>query len=42
MRARGKHHKPPVHVLYGDSDVVIALEGEILAGSLPSKKLRVV
>jgi hypothetical protein len=38
----GKHHKPHIHVLCGDEDVVIALDGEVLAGSLPKKKLRAV
>lgn len=38
----GKHHKPHIHCLYGDDEMVIALDGEILEGSLPNKKLKLV
>lgn len=34
----GKHHKPHIHAIYGDSEVVIALDGELLEGSFPSKQ----
>jgi len=35
----GKHHKPHIHVEYSGDTVVIALDGEILEGSIPKKKL---
>ena len=38
----GKHHKPHIHVEYGDSKVVIALDGEILEGSIPKSKMKLV
>ena len=34
----GKHHKPHIHCLYGDAEVVVALDGEVLEGSLPAKQ----
>lgn len=34
----GKHHKPHIHALYNDNEIVIALDGEILEGSFPSKQ----
>lgn len=38
----GRHHKPHIHCLYGDSEVVIALDGEVLEGSIPSGKMKLV
>lgn len=38
----GKHHKPHIHCIYGDDEIVIALDGEILEGSIPNKKLKLV
>lgn len=35
-----QHHKPHVHVKYGDFKASVALDGEILAGSLPLKQYR--
>ena len=32
-----KHHKPHVHVKYGDYKASIGIDGEVLAGSIPSK-----
>ena len=29
----GKHHKPHIHAIYGDSEIVIALDWEVLDGS---------
>ena len=34
----GKHHKPHVHAIYGGSEVVIALDGEVLEGSIPARQ----
>ena len=38
----GKHNKPHVHVYYGEYKAVIAVDGELLAGSLPSKQMKIV
>ncbi|MBE5846772.1 MAG: DUF4160 domain-containing protein [Lachnospiraceae bacterium] len=36
----GKHHKPHIHAIYGDFELVIALDGEVLEGEFPSKQLK--
>ena len=36
----GKHHKAHIHALYGDDEIVIALDGDILAGQFPKKQLK--
>ena len=36
----GKHHKPHIHALYGNEEIVIALDGEILEGSFPTRQLK--
>lgn len=38
----GQHHKPHVHVYYGEFEASIAIDGELLAGSMPVKQLRLV
>lgn len=38
----GKHNKPHVHVSYGEYEAVIAIDGELLAGSLPTKQMKAV
>ena len=35
-----KHHKPHVHVYYGEYEASVGMDGELLSGSLPIKKLR--
>lgn len=37
-----QHHKPHVHVTYGEHKASVAIDGELLAGSLPVKQLRLV
>lgn len=37
-----QHNKPHVHVYYGDYKAVIGIDGELLAGSLPPKQLKMV
>ena len=38
-----KHHnKPHVHVNYGDYDASVGIDGELLAGSLPQKQMKIV
>lgn len=36
----GKHHKPHIHAIYNDYEIVVALDGEILEGILPGKQLK--
>lgn len=38
----GQHHKPHVHVYYGEYEASVGIDGEILAGSLPVKQLKLV
>ena len=33
-----KHHKPHIHAVYGDCEIVVSLDGEILEGDLPVKQ----
>ena len=35
-----RHHKPHVHVTYGEYEASIGLDGELLGGSIPIKKLK--
>ena len=37
-----KHHKPHIHVEYAEERAVIALDGEILEGSIPKSKMKLV
>ena len=34
----GKHHKPHIHAIYGDSEIVVALDGEVLEGDFPNRQ----
>ena len=36
----GKHNKPHIHAIYGDCELVIALDGEVLEGEFPNKQLK--
>ena len=38
----GKHHTPHLHVYYGEYEAVVAIDGELLEGTLPTKKMRAV
>lgn len=38
----GRHNKPHVHVKYGEFEATVALDGELLSGSLPQKQYRMV
>ncbi len=37
-----QHNKPHVHVYYGEYQASIGIDGELLAGSLPVKQLKIV
>ncbi len=42
-RDNKRHHKPHVHVWYQDSEVVLSIpDGDILEGSIPSNKMKLV
>lgn len=36
------HNKPHVHVCYGEYEASIGVDGELLAGSLPRKQMKIV
>ena len=36
-----KHHKPHVHVYYGEYEASVALDGEVLSGKIPAKQYRI-
>ncbi len=36
----GKHSKPHVHALYGDNEIVVGIDGEILEGNFPNKQMK--
>ena len=38
----GQHNKPYVHVYYGEYEASIGIDGELLAGSMPAKQLKLV
>ena len=38
----GKHHKHHIHCIYNEYEIVIALDGEILEGSMPDNKLSLI
>ena len=37
-----KHHKPHVHVYYNEYEASVTFDGEVIAGSLPFKQLKLV
>ena len=37
-----QHHKPHVHVIYGEHKASLGIDGELLAGSLPVRQYRIV
>lgn len=36
----GKHNKPHIHALYGDDEIVLGIDGEILEGKIPAKQMK--
>lgn len=34
----GRHNLPHIHAIYGDEEVIVALDGEVLEGSINRKK----
>lgn len=41
-RDTGQRNKPHVHVYYGEYEASVGIDGELLAGALPVKQLRLV
>lgn len=37
-----QHHKPHVHAYYGDFEASIGIDGELLAGCIPVRQLRII
>ncbi len=37
-----QHNKPHIHAEYQDKEAVLAFDGEILAGEIPSKQLKMI
>ena len=40
--ANSQHYKPHFHVYYAEYEASVGIDGELLAGSLPVKQLRMV
>lgn len=38
----GKHHIPHIHVVCGDEEAVFALDGELIEGTIPPNKKKLV
>ncbi|MBP5787994.1 MAG: DUF4160 domain-containing protein [Kiritimatiellae bacterium] len=36
-----QHNKPHVHVFYAEYEASVGIDGELLAGSLPAKQMRI-
>ncbi len=36
-----KHHKPHVHIYYGEYAASVGVDGELIAGSIPVKQLKI-
>ena len=36
-----QHNKPHVHVLFAEHEASVGIDGELLAGSLPVKQMRI-
>ena len=35
-----RHNKPHIHALYGENEIVVGVDGEILEGDFPNKQLK--
>ena len=36
----GKHNKPHIHAIYGEAEMVVALDGEVLERDFPKKQMK--
>ncbi len=37
-----QHHKPHIHVYYNEYEASVGIDGELIAGSMPVKQLKLV
>ncbi len=37
-----QHHKPHIHAMYGEHQAAIGIDGELLAGYMPQKQLKLI
>lgn len=35
-----RHNKPHVHALYGDNEIIVVIDGDVLEGSFPNKQMK--
>ena len=42
FKDNSQHHKPHVHVYFNEYEASIGIDGELLAGSIPVKQLRLI
>ncbi|MCL1875324.1 MAG: DUF4160 domain-containing protein [Synergistaceae bacterium] len=40
MESSGKHNKPHIHAEYSGKEIVVALDGEILEGTIPAGRMK--
>jgi len=40
MEKGGKHNEPHIHAMYGGQNVVVSIDGEVIEGSLPTNKMK--
>ena len=38
----GHHNKPHIHAKYGEYEASITIDGEIISGNMPKKKLKLI
>ena len=38
----GRHHIPHIHCIYGDFEVILSLDGDVIEGEFPKKQLKYV
>ncbi len=36
----GKHSKPHIHALYGEDEIVVGINGDVLEGNFPNKQMK--
>lgn len=36
----GKHSKPHIYALYGEEEIIVSLNGEVLEGKFPNRQLK--
>lgn len=36
----GRHNKSHIHAIYGNEEVVVGIDGEVLEGKLPNKQMK--